>query len=391
MNKIIEDLVARPLKEQDYGRYTEYSFQFQNKIREAGGDEMLTPGYTEPNLVQSLAALRNQELRISTYESLVEQWYAAMDLNERNRIQLLYEAMHWRTTDTEYKLRDGMEKRYQRLRKDDKDNARIVATIMDYVQRTVTQSIWDSVKLATVTPTTPLVRLLAVQHTLDVKMEGNQETIREAILQGLRDLPKVHTITNLREAINSISTERSKLEQSMTRYGGNRSWNEQTFVTILGKAMDNSSRFTSYKLLIQIADPTVTFEDIKTQFKVLIDKEYDEDESEVLGMAYATAQTTSKAFTQEDLDKAFKNGLSKGKRGRNDEQGGGDRPDFNRKAQAKGVCFDWMSGDCKRGTNCRFKHSRSELSSRNTSGSSTPRGNKGPEPRGGSQTPRRTV
>jgi hypothetical protein len=110
MNKIIEDFVARPLKEQDYGRYTEYSFQFQNKIREAGGDEMLTPGYTEPNLIQSLAALRNQELRISTFESLIEQWYAATDLNERNRIQLLYEAMHWRTTDTEYKLRDGMEK-----------------------------------------------------------------------------------------------------------------------------------------------------------------------------------------------------------------------------------------------------------------------------------------
>ena len=47
MNKIIEDFVARPLKERDYGRYTEYSFQFQNKIREAGGDKMITPGYTE--------------------------------------------------------------------------------------------------------------------------------------------------------------------------------------------------------------------------------------------------------------------------------------------------------------------------------------------------------
>ena len=389
MNKIIEDFVARPLKEQDYGRYTEYSFQFQNKIREAGGDEMITPGYTEPNVVQSLAALRTQELRISNFESLIEQWYAATDNNEKHRIQLLYEAMHWRTTDTEYKLRDGMEKRYQRLRKDDKDNARIVATMMDYVQRTVTQSIWDSVKLATVTPMTPLVRLVAVQQTLDVKMQGNQETIREAILQGLRDLPKVQTITGLREVINSISTERSKLEQSVTRYGGNRSWNEQTFVTILGKAMDNSSRFTSYKLLIQIADPTVTFEDIKTQFKVLIDKEYDEDESEVLGMAYATAQTTSKTFTQEDLDKAFSNGLNKGKRGRTDDQGGGDRKEFNRKAQAKGVCFDWMKGECIRGSNCRFRHSQSPLSSRNTSGSSTPKGSKGSEPRGGRQTPRR--
>jgi hypothetical protein len=131
MNKIIEDFVARPLKERDYGRYTEYSFQFQNKIREAGGDEMITPGYTESNVVQSLAALWTQERRISTFESLLEQWYAAPNINEKHRIQLLYEAMHWRTTDTEYKLRESMEKSYQRLRKDDKDNARIVATMMD--------------------------------------------------------------------------------------------------------------------------------------------------------------------------------------------------------------------------------------------------------------------
>jgi hypothetical protein len=390
MNKIIEDFVARPLKEQDYGRYTEYSFQFQNKIREAGGDEMLTPGYIEPDLITAMATLRTQEQRIATYESLTEQWYAAPDIHERNRIQLEYEAMHWRTTDTEYKLCAGMEKRYQRLRKDDKDNAKIVATIMDYVQRTVTQSIWDSVKLATVTPTTPLVRLLAIQQTLDTKMQGNQETIRAAILQGLRDLPKIHTIEGLREMINSLSTERSKLEQSMTRYGGTRSWNEQTFVTILGRCMDTSSRFGCYKLLIQIAEADVTFESIKKQFKVLIDKEYEEDEPEELGMAYSAVQQPQKAFTQEDLDKAFANGKNKGKwkRGRSEESRSGEKQDFNRRAQTKGVCFDWMSGDCQR-TNCRFRHSNAN--SQSTSGASTPKGNKGQKPRGGSQTPKRTA